>query len=78
VSVGLEIMGVVLVSSVEGLFVLFGFIGVSQLLARELQGCLLMARGVQWACFRAAVFKQVLKALDQGLSQAGCMLDQIG
>ena len=76
--VGLEIVGVVLVSSVEGLFVLFGVIGVSQLFARELQGCLLMARGVQWACFRAAVFKQVLKALDQGLSQAGCMLDQIG
>lgn len=76
--VGLELMRLVLVSSVEGLFVLFGVIGVSQLLARELQGCLLMARGVQWACFRAAVFKQVLKALDQGLSQAGCMLDQIG
>jgi hypothetical protein len=78
VPVGLEIMGVVLVNSVEGLFVLSKVFRFSQLLARKLQGCLLMARGVQWACFRVAVFKQVLKALDQGLTQAGCILDRIG
>ncbi len=76
--VGLEIIGVVLLNSVEGLFVLSRVFRASQLLARKLQGCLLMARGVQWACLRVAVFKQVFKALDQGLTQAGCMLDRIG
>jgi hypothetical protein len=61
----------VLACSVVGLFILFR--------AKKIQGYLLLATRLQWACFRGAIFKLLayLAALDQGSFRASCMRGQI-